>query len=121
MKEKVVEMEERLNKIETSSQRQLVPATQRAQLAQEALRKCRDDLRGVTQDLGYKRSALNRAQEMNAEYEAELRELRTLKENSGDADILKRELSGYLSLDVTYCRGDELRETARNDIEEIRC
>jgi hypothetical protein len=95
MKEKVVEMEERLSEIETSSKRQVEQATQKAQLAQEALRKCKEDFRGVSQDLGYKRSALNRAQEMNSEYEAELRELRTLKENSGDAEILKRELSGH--------------------------
>jgi len=87
--------EERLSEIEISSQRQMEMNAQKTQLAQEALKKCKEDLRRVTQDLGYKRSALNRAQEMNAEYEAELRELRTLKETSGDAEILKRELSGY--------------------------
>ena len=95
MKEHVIEMEERLSEIEISSQRQMEMNAQKTQLAQEALKKCKEDLRRVTQDLGYKRSALNRAQEMNAEYEAELRELRTLKETSGDAEILKRELSGY--------------------------
>lgn len=95
MKEQVIEMEERLSEIEISSQRQMEMNAQKTQLAQEALKKCKEDLRRVTQDLGYKRSALNRAQEMNAEYEAELRELRTLKETSGDAEILKRELSGY--------------------------
>jgi len=31
---------------------------------------------------------------MCSEYEAELRELRGLKETSGDAEVLKRELSG---------------------------
>ena len=95
MKDQVVEMEERLSEIEITSQRQVEQATQKAQLSQEALKKCKDDVRRITQDLGYKRSALNRAQEMNSEYEAELRELRTLKENSGDAEILKRELSGH--------------------------
>jgi hypothetical protein len=94
MKDQVVEMEERLNEIEITSQRQVEQATQKAHLSQEALKKCKDDVRRITQDLGYKRSALNRAQEMNSEYEAELRELRTLKENSGDAELLKRELSG---------------------------
>jgi chromosome segregation ATPase len=95
MKDQVVEMEERLSEIEITTQRQVEQATQKAQLSQEALKKCKDDVRRITQDLGYKRSALNRAQEMNSEYEAELRELRTLKETSGDAEILKRELSGH--------------------------
>jgi hypothetical protein len=94
VKDKLVDMEERLNEIETSTQRQLEQSAQKTQLAQAALKKCKDDLRGTAQDLGYKRSALTRAQEMNSEYEAELRELRTLKENSGDAEILRRELSG---------------------------
>ena len=94
MKDDVTEIEERLRDIETSSQRQVERATQKAALATEALKKCKDDLRRTTQDLGYKRSALSRAQEMNSEYEAELRELRPLKEASGDAEILKRELSG---------------------------
>ena len=94
MKDQVTEMEERLNQIELTTQRQQEQSTQKVQLAQEALKKSKEDLRRVTQDLGYKRSALNRAQEMNAEYEAELRELRSLKETSGDAEILRRELSG---------------------------
>ena len=98
MKDQMIEMEERLAEIEATSQRQLEQNTQKTQLAQEALKKCKEDLRRVTQDLGYKRSALNRAQEVNAEYEAELRELRTLKENSGDAEILNRELSGLHEL-----------------------
>ena len=94
MKDQVAETEERLSDMETSTQRQVEQATQKAALATEALKKCKDDLRRMTQDLGYKRSALTRAQEMNSEYEAELRELRTLKESSGDAEVLKRELSG---------------------------
>jgi len=93
-------MEERLNEIERTTQRQQEQSTQKVQLAQEALKKAKEDLRRVTQDLGYKRSALNRVQEVNAEYEAELRELRSLKETSGDADILRRELSGF---DVFLC------------------
>lgn len=94
MKDQVTEMEERLNDIDTSTQRLVEQATQKAGLATEALKKCKEDLRRTTQDLGYKRSALTRAQEMNSDYEAELRELRTLKESSGDAEILQRELSG---------------------------
>ena len=94
MKDQVTEMEERLSDIETSTQRQVEQATQKAALAAEALKKCKDDLRRMAQDLGYKRSALTRAQEMNSEYEAELRELRTLKESSSDGEVLKRELSG---------------------------
>lgn len=94
MKEQVLEIEETLRELETTTKRTVAQSTQKAQLAQEALKKSKDDLRRMTQDLGYKRSALNRAQEMNSEYEAELRELRTLKETSGDAEILKRELSG---------------------------
>ena len=100
MKDIVTEMEERLNEIERTTQRQQEQSTQKVQLAQEALKKAKEDLRRVTQDLGYKRSALNRVQEVNAEYEAELRELRSLKETSGDADILRRELSGF---DVFLC------------------
>jgi hypothetical protein len=95
MKEQVLEIEETLREVETATERQVTQSVQKAQLAQEALKKCKEDLRRMTQDLGYKRSALNRAQEMNSEYEAELRVLRTLKETSGDAEILKRELSGY--------------------------
>jgi hypothetical protein len=95
MKDIVTEREERLNEIERTTQRQQEQSTQKVQLAQEALKKAKEDLRRVTQDLGYKRSALNRVQEVNAEYEAELRELRSLKETSGDADILRRELSGF--------------------------
>ena len=87
-------MEERVAEIEASSQRSVEQASQQASLAVENLKKCKDDLRRVQQDLAYKRSALNRVQEMNSEFEAELRELRTLKETSGDADLLKRELSG---------------------------
>jgi len=94
MKDQVAEMEERLSEVEASSQRQVEMASTKAQLAQEGLKKCKEDLRRTTQDLAYKRSALNRAQEMNLEYEAELRELRTLKENSNDTEILRRELSG---------------------------
>ena len=94
MKDQVTEMEERVSELEVSTHRQIEQASQKAQLAQETLKKCKEDLRRTTQDLGYKRSALNRVQEMNSEYEAELRELRTLKESSGDAEILKRELSG---------------------------
>jgi hypothetical protein len=94
MKDQATEIEERLGDIETSSRRQVEQASQKASLATEALKKCKEDLRRTTQDLGYKRSALTRAQEMNSEYEAELRELRTLRESSGDAEILKRELSG---------------------------
>jgi protein subunit release factor A len=94
MKDQVTEIEEQLGDIEVSTQRQVEQATQKAGLATEALKKCKEDLRRTTQDLGYKRSALTRAQEMNSEYEAELRELRTLKESYGDAEILKRELSG---------------------------
>ena len=87
-------MEERVAEIETSSQRSVEQTTQRASLALENLKKCKDELRRAQQDLAYKRSALNRVQEMNSEYEAELRELRTLKETSGDSDLLQRELSG---------------------------
>jgi len=94
MKDQVTEMEERLSDIDTSTQRLVEQATQKAGLATEALKKCKEDLRRTTQDLGYKRSALIRAQEMNSDYDAELRELRTLKESSGDAEILQRELSG---------------------------
>jgi hypothetical protein len=94
MKDRFLEMEERVSDVESSSQRQTEQAGQKVQLAQDALKKCKEDLRRTMQDLGYKRSALNRAQEMNSEYEAELRELRTLKEQSADAEILKRELSG---------------------------
>lgn len=97
MKDQVVEFEERIADIENSTQRQVEQALQKAQLAEESLKKCKEDLRRTAQDLGYKRSALNRAQEANAEYEAELRELRTLKESSGDAEILKRDLSGRIS------------------------
>lgn len=96
MEDQMGEMEERLTEVEASSQRQVEQASQKAVLAQEALKKCKEDLRRTMQDLGYKRSALNRAQEMNSEYEAELRELRSLKENSEQSEILKRELSGYL-------------------------
>ena len=108
MRDQVNEMEERVSNIEVSSQRQVELASQKASLAQEGLKKCKEDLRRTTQDLGYKRSALNRAQEMNSEYEAELRELRTLKENSGDAEILKRELSGYSLGCELMNRSDEL-------------
>jgi hypothetical protein len=94
MKDQVTEMEERASELEVSTQRQIEQASQKAKLAQDTLKKYKEDLRRTTQDLGYKRSALNRAQEMNSEYEAELRELRTLKEGFGDAEILKRELSG---------------------------
>ena len=94
-KEQIVEMEERLGEVETSTQRHVSQSTQKTKLATEALQKCKEDLRRMTQDLGYKRSALSRAQEMNAEYEAELRELRTLRETAGDAEILQRELSGH--------------------------
>ena len=96
MKDQVTEMEERLSDIDASTQRLVEQATQKAGLATEALKKCKEDLRRTTQDLGYKRSALTRAQEMNSEYEAELRELRTLKESSGDVEILQRELSGMI-------------------------
>jgi hypothetical protein len=110
IRDKMIEMEERLAEVETSSQRQAEISAQKAQLAQEGLKKCKEDLRRVTQDLGYKRSALNRAQEMNAEYEAELRELRTLKENSGDSEILKRDLSGRYMEIVADDRSYELGE-----------
>ena len=112
MKDQVTEMEERVGELEVSTQRQIERASQKAQLAQETLKKCKDDLRRTTQDLGYKRSALNRAQEMNSEFEAELRELRTLKENSGDSEILRRELSGETSWECAYNRGHKLCETA---------
>src|SRR5271155_1789523 len=94
LKDYVGDMEDKVSEVENSSQRQIEQSLQKAQLASEALQKVKEDLRRTTQDLGYKRSALNRAQEMNSEYEAELRELRTLKETSGDAEILQRELSG---------------------------
>jgi hypothetical protein len=94
MKDEVDEMEDRVEETAASARRSIEQASQRANLAVENLKKCKDDLRRIQQDLGYKRSALNRAQEMNSEYEAELRELRTLKETSRDADLLKRELSG---------------------------
>ena len=103
MKDQVTEMEERLSKLELTTQRQQEQSTQKVQLAQETLKKCKEDLRRVTQDLGYKRSALNRAQEMNSEYEAELRELRSLRETSGDAEIVRRELSG---LNLGPCRAN---------------
>jgi hypothetical protein len=121
MKEQVVEIEEQLGEVEASAQRQVMQSSQKTQLAQETLKKCKEDLRRTTQDLGYKRSALNRAQEMNSEYEAELRELRTLKETSGDAEILKRELSGYPNIDNGNGRSDELYQTVGNDVEETTC
>jgi hypothetical protein len=107
MRDQVTEMKERVSEVEASSQRQVELASQRAQLAQEALKKCKEDLRRMTQDLGYKRSALNRAQEMNSEYEAELRELRTLKENFNDAEILKQDLSGQRLWKATNGRSDK--------------
>ena len=110
MKDKVTEMEERVAELEVSTHRHIQQASQKVQLAQETLKKCKDDLRRTTQDLGYKRAALNRAQEMNSEYEAELRELRTLKENSGDAEILRRELSGDTPGEYADNRGHELCE-----------
>src|SRR5271156_6088837 len=124
MKDQVTEMEERLNQIELTTQRQQEQSTQKVQLAQEALKKCKEDLRRVTQDLGYKRSALNRAQEMNSEYEAELRELRTLKENSGDSEIIKRELSGYLSFGSLLIKEatnyvKQLESTSRKQVAEL--
>ena len=94
MKDQVAEMEDHVAEMDAAARRSIEQATQRATLAVENLKKCKDDLRRAQQDLGYKRAALNRAQEMNSEYEAELRELRTLKETSRDADLLKRELSG---------------------------
>lgn len=94
MTDKVEEMNDRVAEMEAEARRSVEKASQRANLAVENLNKCKDDLRKVQQDLGYKRSALNRVKEMNSEYEAELRELRTLKETSRDADLLKRELSG---------------------------
>ena len=126
MKDRVTEMEERVLELEVSSQRQVEQASQKAQLAQEALKKCKEDLKRTTQDLGYKRSALSRVQEMNSEYEAELRELRTLKENSGDAEILKRELSGFaymmgwglMTIEATnYVR--QLESTSRKQVTEL--
>lgn len=111
IKEQMIEMEERLSQVETTSQRRVDLAVQKTQLAQETLKKCKEDLRRVTQDLGYKRSALNRAQEMNSEYEAELRELRALKENSGDAEVIQRELSGLAPRESAYGRGHKLYKT----------
>ena len=111
--------------MEVSTQRHIEQASQKAQLAQETLKKCKEDLRRTTQDLGYKRSALNRVQEMNSEYEAELRELRTLKESSGDTEILKRELSGetirgkvLMPLEATnYVR--QVESTSRKQVTEL--
>jgi DNA repair exonuclease SbcCD ATPase subunit len=108
LRDRVSEMEQQLSDIDNSSRRQIERANQKAQLAQDALGKCKEDLRRTQQDLGYKRAALNRAQEMNSEYDAELRELRTLKEESADAEILKRDLSGHSSKNHFICRSHEL-------------
>jgi DNA repair exonuclease SbcCD ATPase subunit len=108
MRDQMLEMEERLAEVEATSERQAEINTQKTQLAQEALKKCKEDLRRVTQDLGYKRSALNRVQEVNVEYEVELRELRTLKENSGNVELLNRELSGLWYGDIADCRSYEM-------------